>query len=362
MASINGKSMDNNVRYTLVNMGANRWLAIRLETLGGIMIWFTATFAVMQNGRADNQQAFASTMGLLLKLERGRILIDDCDIAKFGLMDLRKVLGIIPQSPVLFSGFGEGSFEDVIRRNSLGLDSEILTFLQFGGYTLVRNSTDLFRSFGFDTQPHTVIPLQHLVSFGLNLVSRSFEFQADAFAKKLGYGSALRVVLCNYRLEELQVLDIKFPYGCSKPTIGVLFQSITKADERVDADGSRYLLGDLVGLLHLLVITHEKENQHCQDFLKLVHICATGLKIELLGETSTASTIISYLDNAFVFIGSSYGDSQHEEGGVEERARDYNAIWMSTVEILDGDIYLGAENNFNLFTVRKNSEGAAKEE
>ncbi|KAG6755110.1 hypothetical protein POTOM_040924 [Populus tomentosa] len=214
MASINGKSMDNNVRYTLVNMGANRWLAIRLETLGGIMIWFTATFGVMQNGRADNQQAFASTMGLLLsyalnitslltavlrpaslaenslnsmervgtyielpseaplviesnrpppgwpssgaiKLEdvvlryrpelppvlhglsftifpsdkvgivgrtgagkssmlnalfrivelgRGRILIDDCDIAKFGLMDLRKVLGIIPESPVLFSG------------------------------------------------------------------------------------------------------------------------------------------------------------------------------------------------------------------------------------------------------------------
>uniref|UniRef100_A0A6M2F7E0 ABC-type xenobiotic transporter n=1 Tax=Populus davidiana TaxID=266767 RepID=A0A6M2F7E0_9ROSI len=255
MASINGKSMDNNVRYTLVNMGANRWLAIRLETLGGIMIWFTATFAVMQNGRADNQQAFASTMGLLLsyalnitslltavlrlaslaenslnsvervgtyielpseaplviesnrpppgwpssgaikfedvvlryrpelppvlhglsftifpsdkvgivgrtgagkssmlnalfrivELERGRILIDDCDIAKFGLMDLRKVLGIIPQSPVLFSGtvrFNRDPFsehndadlwealerahlKDVIRRNSLGLDSEV---------------------------------------------------------------------------------------------------------------------------------------------------------------------------------------------------------------------------------------------
>lgn len=35
----------------------------------------------------------------------------------------------------------------------------------------------------------------------------------------------------------------------------------------------------------------------------------TGLKIELLGETSIASTI-SYLDNAVVFIGSSYGDSQ----------------------------------------------------
>lgn len=214
MAMINGKSMDNNIRFTLVNMSGNRWLAIRLETVGGIMIWFTATFAVVQNGRAENQQAFASTMGLLLsyalnitslltavlrlaslaensfnavervgtyielpsegpsiiednrpppgwpsegsirfedvvlryrpelppvlhgisfkispsdkvgivgrtgagkssmlnalfrivELESGRIFIDDCDIRKFGLTDLRKVLGIIPQAPVLFSG------------------------------------------------------------------------------------------------------------------------------------------------------------------------------------------------------------------------------------------------------------------
>jgi hypothetical protein len=30
---------------------------------------------------------------------------------------------------------------------------QILTFLQFGGCTLARNSSDLFQSFGFDTQP-----------------------------------------------------------------------------------------------------------------------------------------------------------------------------------------------------------------
>ncbi|XP_028799317.1 ABC transporter C family member 2 [Neltuma alba] len=255
MADINGKSMDNNIRFNLVTMSGNRWLAIRLETLGGLMIWFTASFAVLQNGRAENQQAFASTMGLLLsyalnitslltgvlrlaslaenslnavervssyidlpsealpiiesnrpppgwpssgsirfedvvlryrpelppvlhglsftifpsdkvgvvgrtgagktsmfnalfrlvELERGKILIDDCEIAKFGLTDLRKVLGIIPQSPVLFSGtvrfnldpFNEHNdadlwealerahLKDVIRRNSLGLDAEV---------------------------------------------------------------------------------------------------------------------------------------------------------------------------------------------------------------------------------------------
>lgn len=214
MAKINGKSMDNNIRFTLANTSSNRWLTIRLETLGGIMIWLTATFAVMQNGKAENQVAFASTMGLLLsytlnitnllsgvlrqasraenslnavervgtyidlpseapgivesnrpppawpssgsikfedvvlryrtelppvlhglsftvspsekvgivgrtgagkssmlnalfrivELERGKISIDGCDVSKFGLTDLRKVLTIIPQSPVLFSG------------------------------------------------------------------------------------------------------------------------------------------------------------------------------------------------------------------------------------------------------------------
>ncbi|KAI4371833.1 hypothetical protein MLD38_010136 [Melastoma candidum] len=234
MAEINGKSMDNNIRFTLLNMSGNRWLAIRLEFLGGLMIWVTATFAVMQNEKAENQQAFASTMGLLLsyalnitglltgvlrlaslaenslnavervgtyvdlpseappvvesnrpppawpssgsikfedvilryrpelppscmacpflylpdkvgivgrtgagkssminalfrivELERGRILIDGCDIAKFGLKDLRKVLGIIPQSPVLFSALERAHLKDVIRRNSLGLDAEV---------------------------------------------------------------------------------------------------------------------------------------------------------------------------------------------------------------------------------------------
>ncbi|KAG1362371.1 hypothetical protein COCNU_10G005900 [Cocos nucifera] len=93
---------------------------------------------------------------------------------------------------------------------------QILTFLQFGGYTLVRNSKDLFQSFGFDAQPvliglvifqHTVIPLQHLVSFGLNLVSRAFEFQADAFAKKLGYAAALRSGLVKLQEENLSAMN-----------------------------------------------------------------------------------------------------------------------------------------------------------
>ena len=44
------------------------------------------------------------------------------------------------------------------------------------------------------------------------------------------------------------------------------------------------------------------------------------------------------------------------------RARDYNSNWMTAVAALDDDCYLGAENNYNLFTVKKNSDAAADEE
>ncbi|KAG6793567.1 hypothetical protein POTOM_002781 [Populus tomentosa] len=224
----------------------------------------------------------------------------------------------------------------------------------------------------------------------------------------------------NIRLEELQVLDIKFLHGCSKPTIVVLYQdnkdarhvktyevalkdkdfiegpwsqnnldngadllipvpppfcgvliigeetivycsanvfraipirpSITKAYGRVDADGSRYLLGDHAGLLHLLVITHEKEK-------------VTGLKIELLGETSIASTI-SYLDNAFVFIGSSYGDSQCKEilghGPAHSLLVKLNLqpdAKGSYVEVLDRYVNLGPIVDFCVVDLERQGQG-----
>ncbi|KAK3432694.1 hypothetical protein EUGRSUZ_D00217 [Eucalyptus grandis] len=81
----------------------------------------------------------------IVELEKGRIVIDQCNTSKIGLEDLRKVLSIIPQSPVLFSGavrfnldpFNEhedadlwealerAHLKDVIRRNFYGLDAEV---------------------------------------------------------------------------------------------------------------------------------------------------------------------------------------------------------------------------------------------
>ncbi|XP_047054864.1 DNA damage-binding protein 1-like isoform X1 [Lolium rigidum] len=44
---------------------------------------------------------------------------------------------------------------------------------------------------------------------------------------------------------------------------------------------------------------------------------------------------------------------KHDEGLIEYKARDFNASWISAVEMLDDDIYIGADNCCNLFTVRE---------
>ncbi|XP_059634247.1 CAAX prenyl protease 1 homolog [Cornus florida] len=118
---------------------------------------------------------------------------------------------------------------------------QVLTFLKLGGYSLVRHSKDLFRSFGFHTQPVLigliifeliVLPLQNLVSFGMNLVSRSFEFQADAFAKKLGYAAALRASLVKLQEENLSAMNTDPWYSAYHYSHPPLVERLAAIDEQ----------------------------------------------------------------------------------------------------------------------------------
>ncbi|XP_036440746.1 DNA damage-binding protein 1 [Colossoma macropomum] len=177
----------------------------------------------------------------------------------------------------------------------------------------------------------------------------------------------------NIRLEELQVIDVHFLYGCQAPTVCFIYQdpqgrhvktyevslkekefnkgpwkqenveaeasmvipvpepfggaiiigqeSITYHNgdkylaiapptikqstivchNRVDPNGSRYLLGDMDGRLFMLLL--EKEE------LIDGSMVLKDLRVELLGETSIAECL-TYLDNGVVFVGSRLGDSQ----------------------------------------------------
>ncbi|KAJ6334563.1 hypothetical protein OIU78_011440 [Salix suchowensis] len=74
-------------------------------------------------------------------------------------------------------------------------------------------------------------------SFGLNLVSRAFEFQADAFAKKLGYGSALRAGLVKLQEENLSSMNTDpwySAYHYSHPPLVERLAAIGEADKKAD--------------------------------------------------------------------------------------------------------------------------------
>uniref|UniRef100_A0A665WFB3 DNA damage-binding protein 1 n=1 Tax=Echeneis naucrates TaxID=173247 RepID=A0A665WFB3_ECHNA len=177
----------------------------------------------------------------------------------------------------------------------------------------------------------------------------------------------------NIRLEELQVIDVHFLYGCQAPTVCFIYQdpqgrhvktyevslrekefnkgpwkqenveaeasmvipvpepfggaiiigqeSITYHNgdkylaiapptikqstivchNRVDPNGSRYLLGDMEGRLFMLLL----EKEELMDGT----VALKDLHVELLGETSIAECL-TYLDNGVVFVGSRLGDSQ----------------------------------------------------
>ncbi|XP_054626549.1 DNA damage-binding protein 1 isoform X2 [Dunckerocampus dactyliophorus] len=177
----------------------------------------------------------------------------------------------------------------------------------------------------------------------------------------------------NIRLEELQVIDVHFLYGCQAPTVCLIYQdpqgrhvktyevslrekefnkgpwkqenveaeasmvipvpepfggaiiigqesisyhngdkylaiapptikqSTIVCHNRVDPNGSRYLLGDMEGRLFMLLL----EKEELMDGT----VALKDLHVELLGETSIAECL-TYLDNGVVFVGSRLGDSQ----------------------------------------------------
>ncbi|KAJ6292464.1 hypothetical protein OIU78_024607 [Salix suchowensis] len=123
MAIINGKYMDNNIRFSLVTISSDGWLAIRPElppVLHGLSFAVSPSEKLGIAGRTGaGKSSMLNALFRIVELERGEITIDGCDVTKFGLTDLRKVLSIIPQSPVLFSG------TDAVRNSSAGLDAQV---------------------------------------------------------------------------------------------------------------------------------------------------------------------------------------------------------------------------------------------
>lgn len=109
------------------------------------------------------------------------------------------------------------------------------------------------------------------------------------------------------------------------------------------------LLASINSTVRLFEWTTEKELRlECSHFNNIIALYVkTKGDFILIGDIMRAITLLQY---------------RTMEGSFDEISRDYNPNWMTAVEILDDDTFLGAENSFNLFVCQKDSSATTDEE
>ncbi|KAJ2057966.1 zinc metalloprotease [Coemansia sp. S146] len=87
---------------------------------------------------------------------------------------------------------------------------QVQTFIIFFAFSHFIGEEAMYRSFGMDTMPvligftffqYLYQPLDSLLTFASNVMSRKHEFEADEFSKKLGYGKELASSLIKLQIE-----------------------------------------------------------------------------------------------------------------------------------------------------------------
>ena len=112
---------------------------------------------------------------------------------------------------------------------------------------------------------------------------------------------------------------------------------VIRAWGRIDDNGHRYLLGDHMGLLYVLVLGNDGSK-------------VLDLQLDCLGTTSSAKTI-SYLDSGVVFVGSCFGDSELIK--LHENKDEHG----SNIEVLETFTNLGPIQDFCVVDLERQGQG-----
>ncbi|KAK3178287.1 hypothetical protein OEA41_000420 [Lepraria neglecta] len=112
---------------------------------------------------------------------------------------------------------------------SLGHTTKLLVIAQFhmfyifALFSVFINNRSLYQSFGFHKEFPIIIgfilfsdalsPMDTVVKLLMNILSRTFEFQADEFAVKLGYSTDLAKSLIKLQIQNLSTMDADWMYS-----------------------------------------------------------------------------------------------------------------------------------------------------
>jgi STE24 endopeptidase len=96
-------------------------------------------------------------------------------------------------------------------------------FYIFALFSIFISNSSLYSSFGFHTQKPIMIgfilfsdalaPMDTVVKYLMNILSRKFEFEADQFALQLGYKVELAKSLIKLQVQNLATMDADWMYA-----------------------------------------------------------------------------------------------------------------------------------------------------
>ncbi|KAK4203884.1 peptidase family M48-domain-containing protein [Triangularia verruculosa] len=96
-------------------------------------------------------------------------------------------------------------------------------FYIFALFSVFVNNNSLYADFGFHSQHPIIVgfllfsdilgPADNVIKFLMNILSRRFEFQADAFANNLGYNAELAASLIKLQIQNLSTMDADWAFA-----------------------------------------------------------------------------------------------------------------------------------------------------
>lgn len=120
---------------------------------------------------------------------------------------------------------------------------QIHLFLMFSMFAYLFKYDPLYRSIGFPSGKHPVLiglllivsyvlgPYNAIINFAMTIVSRTFEYQADAFAKGLGYGTELARALIKLNIDNLGFPVFDWMYSAWNHSHPTLLQRLERIKE-----------------------------------------------------------------------------------------------------------------------------------
>ncbi|GAB1314183.1 zinc metalloprotease [Madurella fahalii] len=131
--------------------------------------------------------------------------------------------------------------------------SQAHLFYIFALFSVFVNNKSLYADFGFTNQHPIIIgfllfsdilgPMDNVIKLLMNILSRRFEFQADAFADKLGYNAGLCRSLIKLQVQNLSTMDADWMFASYHFTHPILSERLKALNwqptEKVETKGEK---------------------------------------------------------------------------------------------------------------------------